>query len=146
MTMGDGAAPLRNDWATGAAHAPPYGTGTTSSIAIARTEVGTPVTSKSEQIRLALRVVVHLARTGPLEPGVIAPQGSTQQGIATSLQVTQGAVSKVLRRLVAADVVRHERHHVNGEDRRMQAYSLTARGSTLARQYRERFLEPDSLG
>lgn len=89
-----------------------------------------------EQVRLALRVVVLLSLSERLEPGDVAPPESTQQGMAARLRVTQGAISKVLRRLSASDVVGHERHHVRGEARRMQVYYLTPRGWELATRYR----------
>jgi len=92
---------------------------------------------KELEIRVALRVVVLLSRVTHLEPGDTAPSESTQQGLASKLGVTQGAVSKVLQRLTAADVVRHARHHVMGRSRRMRAYFLTARGLDLARRYQE---------
>jgi DNA-binding MarR family transcriptional regulator len=105
---------------------------------------GTPG-SNEERIRLSLRIVVLLGRIGPPgEDGVAKPE-ATQQGIAAVLGVTQGAVSKVLRRLVAAEVVRQERHHVRGQDRRVRIYFLTRRGEGLEREIRERFELPSQF-
>jgi hypothetical protein len=129
---------VSNDRTTGSPADPSRGTLSPSSPSPAPSAVEDPADPKQQEIRLALRVVVLLSQTLPLEPGGIAPPGSTQQGIASSLRVTQGAVSKVLQGLVAAEVVRHARHHVAGRTRRMRAYSLTARGLDLARRYRER--------
>ncbi len=64
---------------------------------------------------------------------------STQQGIASALSVTQGAVSKILGPLVAAEVVRKERRHVRGQNRRVKTYFLTVRGDRLAEQIKARF-------
>lgn len=91
-------------------------------------------TERREQVRLSLRIVIHLFWFGPQRPDDIAQPGATQQGLADALGATQGAVSKVLRRLVAANVVRSDRRHVRGRDRRVRAYSLSPRGEALARQ------------
>jgi DNA-binding PadR family transcriptional regulator len=87
-----------------------------------------------DQVRLSLRVVVHLHRAGPPGEDEVARLESTQQGLVRSLGVTQGAVSKILSRLVAAEVIRQERRHVRGLNRRVRAYFLTARGLALARE------------
>jgi len=101
--------------------------------------------SKEDEVRLSLRIVIHLDQTGPPGDGGVAKRESTQQGMAQVLSVTQGAVSKVLSRLVAAEVVRHERHHVRGEDRRVRVYFLTARGEELAREIQYRFGLPSRV-
>ena len=98
-----------------------------------------PPNSKDAAVRLSLRLVVQLSRWGPPADGGVARPESTQQGLAQDLSATQGAVSKVLARLVAAEMVRPERRHVRGVDRRVRAYYLTARGEALAREVRERF-------
>ena len=54
--------------------------------------------------------------------------------MARGLSATQGAVSKVLRRLTAADVVRPQRRHVPGRSRRVKVYLLTFRGDELVRE------------
>lgn len=98
-----------------------------------------PPGSIEDSVRLSLRIVIQLGRIGPPGDNGDARSESTQQGLAQALSVTQGAVSKVLSRLVAAEVVGHERHHVLGLDRRVQVYFLTRRGEELAREIRERF-------
>lgn len=92
-----------------------------------------------ERIRLSLRIMTHLAQVGPLGSDDVARPESTQQGIARALSVTQGAVSKIIGPLVAAEVVRKERLHVRGQNRRVKVYFLTVRGDRLAAQIRARF-------
>jgi CRP-like cAMP-binding protein len=103
-----------------------------------------PPGPRTDQVRLSLRIVIHLDRVGPPnEDGAARPE-STQQGMAETLQTTQGAVSKVLRRLVAVDVVRQQRHHVRGVDRRVRVYFLSPRGAELAQAIRQRFGLPSA--
>ncbi len=98
-----------------------------------------PRFASDERVRLALRTVVHLSQ---LDPPVLAsaeaPQRSTQQGIALALSATQGAVSKVLRRLIAGGLVRWERRHVAGRYRRVRVYFLTPDGGRIASEAWER--------
>jgi DNA-binding MarR family transcriptional regulator len=91
-----------------------------------------------------LRVVVALGDAGPPGDNGSARRGSTQQGLAERLGVTQGAVSKVLSRMMAADVVREDRRHVSGLDRRVRVYSLTVVGQELEREIRDHFGLPPS--
>ena len=93
----------------------------------------------AESVRLALRVVVQLDRLGPPGPDGTAGPEATQDGLAESLGVTQGAVSKVLARLVAVEVVSHERRHVRGRDRRVRVYFLSREGEGLAHEIERRF-------
>jgi len=93
----------------------------------------------SEEVRLSLRIVVLLDQLGPPRRGELGPSENTQQGISSSLSVTQGAVSKVLSRLAAADIVRRDRLHVPGRLRRLRVYSLTQTGAILARDAVTRF-------
>jgi len=95
--------------------------------------------SLEERVRLALRVVVLLDRWGPPGDNGSARWEATQQGLAESLSVTQGALSKVLSRLTAADVVTSDPRHVRGMARRVRVYSLTRDGEAMARDIRERF-------
>ncbi len=144
MNSGDDPTPLRPPWAaTIAAYRPERSPGATS-LAVGAVSAST-LDPQTQQVRLALRVVIHLHRLGPLLPDDTARPESTQRGMARSLGVTQGAVSKVLARLAAVDVVGHARHHVRGESRRMQAYFLTARGAYLASQGVQRFPNPNVL-
>jgi len=88
----------------------------------------------AESVRLALRVVVQLDRLGPPGPDGSARPEATQGGLAVALGVTQGAVSKVLARLAAVDIVAQERRHVRGRDRRVRVYYLSREGVGLARE------------
>jgi DNA-binding MarR family transcriptional regulator len=87
---------------------------------------------------LSERVVIQLARLGRLDPEAPAQRERTQQGLAEATSSNQSAVSKVLRRLVAADVVSEERRHIVGSGQRMKAYSLTRRGELVAREVARR--------
>jgi Transcriptional regulator PadR-like family len=91
------------------------------------------------EIRLSLRIVVHLSGVRPVGDDGVGPLEATQEGMSVALAVTQGAVSKILRRLVAAEVVRPERRHDRGQNRRVKVYALTHRGESLAREIRQRF-------
>ena len=96
------------------------------------------------EVRLALRVL--LALPGPAAPTgavVVAAVTATQEGLASRLAVTQGAVSKVLRQLQAAGVIRRDQGHVTGFLRRVRVYSLTPRGLDLVRAYHRRFGDGD---
>jgi DNA-binding transcriptional ArsR family regulator len=95
--------------------------------------------SDREQVRLSLRLVVQLSWVGIPSYDGAARKESTQEGLSQALSVTQGAVSKVLRRLVAAEMVCRERRHVRGVDRRVRVYFLSRQGETLAREIRDRF-------
>jgi len=102
--------------------------------------------SRQETVRLSLRIVVQLDRWRPPSDGGSARWESTQQGLAARLSATQGAVSKVLSRLVAADVVYGGLRHVHGLDRRTRVYYLTAQGAGLAREIEQRFGLPTLPG
>lgn len=140
--MGDSPSPRRTDWTARVISVLSNRPQSGASDVVAKTVAVGGIGFKTEEVRLALRIVLHLAQTGPLQSGDVALQESTQRGIASQLGVTQGAISKVLKRLVAAGVVRSERHHVRGERRRMRAHSLTVRGAEIARRYWERFSGP----
>lgn len=103
------------------------------------TDRGLRLGSGGERVRLALRIVVHLHQFGSPSPDGEARPESTQEGVALALSVTQGAVSKVLARLAAADVVGTERRHVRGRVRRVRMYFLRPRGEELAGQIEQRF-------
>lgn len=90
------------------------------------------------QVQLALRLIVHLSGVSPPGDDGLGRPDSTQQGIADALGVTQGAVSKVLRRLRAVEVLRTERRHVPGRTYRVRVYLLTRRGELLAGEIRAR--------
>lgn len=95
--------------------------------------------SFEERVRLSIKVVVLLDHWGPPNDNGSARREMTQQGLAETLSVTQGALSKVLSRLVAAETVRTDRRHVAGLARRVRVYSLTRDGEMLAREIRDRF-------
>jgi len=97
-------------------------------------------------VRLSLRIVVQLDRWRPPSDGGPARWESTQQGLAERLSATQGAVSKVLSRLVAAEVVYEGLRHVHGRDQRVRVYYLTAQGEALAREIEQRFGLPAPPG
>jgi len=95
--------------------------------------------ANAESVRLALRVVVQLDRLGLPGPDGTARPEATQDGLAGTLGVTQGAVSKVLARLIAVNVVAQERRHVRGRGRRVRVYYLSREGVGLAREIEQRF-------
>lgn len=96
----------------------------------------TPVSS--EQVHLSERILVLLAREGRLTEESPARPIRTQGGLVVALGSNQSAVSKILRRLVAAELLTEERRHVRGRDRRLKVYALTRRGELLAREVARR--------
>jgi hypothetical protein len=92
-----------------------------------------------EQVRLSLRLVVQLSWVGPPADDGVARKESTQEGLSQALSVTQGAVSKILHRLVAAEIVCRERRHVRGVGRQVRVYFLSRQGEALAHEIRSRF-------
>ena len=99
---------------------------------------GGSIDPSPEAVRLGLRIVVQLSRVGPPREDGTARSESTQQGLAEALSVTQSAVSKILSRLVAAEVARAEHRHIPGRSRRVRAYVLTRLGENLAREIEDR--------
>jgi DNA-binding MarR family transcriptional regulator len=98
-----------------------------------------PVASASESIgpepvRLSQRVLFHLAREGAGPPEGTVRHQLCQQGIAEALGVPQGAVSSVLRRLVAGGALVSGKAHVEGHDRRLKVYWFTPRGHEIVRR------------
>jgi DNA-binding PadR family transcriptional regulator len=55
-----------------------------------------------------------------------------------ALVVSQGVLTGVLRRLLAAGVISERREHVRGIDRRVKVYRLTSLGEQLVRDLRNR--------
>jgi len=94
------------------------------------------------QVRLSGRIVLHLFFLGRIGPDDVGLPGGTQQGIGDALRAEQSAVSKVLRRLVAAEVLVVSRRHVRGRERRLNVYTLTRRGELLAHELRARMPPP----
>jgi len=97
-----------------------------------------PDPARAVQVRLSERIVLELARLGRMDPDAPARAERTQTGLVAALGTTQSAVSKVLRRLEAAEIVTSERRHVQGVGHRMKAYALTRRGELLAREIARR--------
>jgi hypothetical protein len=89
-----------------------------------------------DSLRLSQRIVIHLGRYGVIEPEGSVRREFTQKGMAEGLQVRQGPLSNVLRRLVAAGVLTEELRHVRGAPRRIKAYRLTSEGLALSRELR----------
>lgn len=108
-------------------------------------EVAPPLPGESPSVRLALLVLLELPSDADSGAIVVAPASATQEGLARRLGVTQGAVSKVVRRLIAVGVVRQGRGHVAGGGRQVRFYALTERGHQLVLAYRERFSPPANL-
>jgi len=96
------------------------------------------VSVSADQIRLSERVVIALAREGRLGDDASVRTVRTQAGLASALASNQSAVSKVLRRLVAAELLTEERRHVQGGRQRLKVYALTRRGELLAREMARR--------
>jgi hypothetical protein len=95
--------------------------------------------------RLSERIVVHLARVGRVGADELGRLEMTQRGMGTALGADQSALSKVLRRLVAAGALDETRRHVRGSGRRVKVYSLTRRGESIAREIRTRYNLPPIL-
>jgi len=72
------------------------------------------VRPRSESARLSERIVLQLARLGRIDPGAPVDRARTQQGLSERAASNQSAVSKVLRRLVAAEILVEERRHIIG--------------------------------
>ncbi|MGA8276161.1 MAG: hypothetical protein WB789_08590 [Thermoplasmata archaeon] len=97
-----------------------------------------PPARVADLARLSERIVLQLARLGRIEPDAPVGAARTQQGLAEAAGSNQSAVSKVLRRLVAAEIIAEERRHIVGSSQRMKAYSLSRRGELLAREVARR--------
>jgi DNA-binding PadR family transcriptional regulator len=103
---------------------------------VGRNELGGVVATRepSEGIGLAARVILHLSRLKRLGPNDVARLDYTQQGMVAAFDVRQSSLVKVLKSLLAGDVVAVERRFV-GEvaNRRMKVYHLTTVGESAAR-------------
>ncbi len=87
---------------------------------------------------LTYGILRHLAGLPRVSPGdAMVPREFTQAGIAEGLGAGQSAVSRVLRRLVAAGAIEVSTRHVQGSERRLRVYTLTDRGERLGRALRE---------
>jgi hypothetical protein len=94
-----------------------------------------PVLATPSRITDAL--LRHLVALPQLYPGDLPSKAWTQAGIAEAVGAGQSAVSRVLRRLVAAGIILVETRHVAGSPRRVRIYRLTERGERLGRALRE---------
>jgi PKD repeat protein/DNA-binding MarR family transcriptional regulator len=110
---------------------------------LARPDASTVTRPKVEGLRVSQRIVLHLGRQGALHDYDVATIGYTQAGMAAALGVRQNALTNVLTRLMAAEILRVELRHVSGQPRRLKVYSLTGRGEALARDLRAG-LDPDA--
>ncbi|MCI4356171.1 MAG: hypothetical protein L3K18_03365 [Thermoplasmata archaeon] len=122
--------------------------GDRSTVAAVRPEIAAPPESPrpdvvvrllwEDGLRTSERLLIHVARQGVLGPEEVAPRPLCQAGMIEALGVSQGALTGVLRRLVAGQVLRESREHVRGIDRRVKVYRLTPAGERLVRQIRSR--------
>lgn len=87
-------------------------------------------------LRIAQRVVLHLARLGRFGPDEVAPPGATQGGMSEALGVRQSSLTKVLARLVAGGALEESTGHVQGAPRRLKIYRLSSLGEAIARDLR----------
>lgn len=90
-----------------------------------------PTTLSHEAIQVSKRILQHLRTVQYLDQPGRAPQGLTQGGILTTLNLSQGAVASALARLVAANLVEVRLDHVAGHPRRLKVYRLTPRGERV---------------
>jgi len=102
------------------------------------TAIGRPATPLADQVRLSERIIIVLAREGRLGEDSLVRPVRTQSGLSSILGSNQSAVSKVLRRLVAAGLLTEDRRHVQGGSQRLKVYALTRRGELLAREVARR--------
>ncbi len=99
---------------------------------------GPPVPAAPRPATLTLQILRHLAGLPRLTGGeAVVPPEFTQAGIAEALGAGQSAISRVLRRLIAAGAVEVATRHVPGSPRRVRVYWLTERGERLGRALRE---------
>lgn len=94
------------------------------------------VPANGGQVRISQRVLFHIAAQGRIGPDEVAPRALCQAGIGEALAVSQGALTGVLRRLVAAGILEEKRQHARGTDRRVKVYRLTPSGQQLYRELR----------
>ncbi|HYK94164.1 MAG TPA: PadR family transcriptional regulator [Thermoplasmata archaeon] len=92
----------------------------------------------SIDLRLSSRILIHLASQPRLARGSTFSPEQSQGGMVGALDVAQGPLANVLRRLVAAGLLEESREHVHGGTRRLKVYRLTGAGERLARDLRHR--------
>jgi len=84
------------------------------------------------------QLIARLGRLGALSREDVATIERTQRGLAEELGIGLNVVSRVLSRLVAAEVVEVQTRHVAGQSKRMKAYELTPSGARMAQELRRR--------
>ncbi|MCI4351013.1 MAG: MarR family transcriptional regulator [Thermoplasmata archaeon] len=84
--------------------------------------------------RAARRLVLRLAQLPRLGPDDTPLPEFTQAGLAASLGITQGAVAKIVARLVAAGALEESHRRVSGSFRRRTVYTLNGMGEMLAHE------------
>lgn len=101
-------------------------------------EEPSPALPRLNEARLARRIVLHLAHLPRLTEDDIPTMAYTQAGLADSIVATQGAVSKIAVRLIAAGILKVEKRHVQRSERRLRVYTLTWKGENLALELENR--------
>lgn len=84
----------------------------------------------------ARKILVHLLSLGRLGEDDVARRGFTQAGMVEALGLSQGTIAKTLTRLEAANVLKADRRHVEGQPTRLKVYRLTPLGESVARDAR----------
>lgn len=110
-----------------------------------RTETPDPPPVNGGAVRISHRVLLHIARLGRIPPEEVQPRALCQAGMVDALGVQQGALTGVLRRLVAAGVLEEHRGHVYGIDRRVKFYRLSPAGVDLCRELRAQGPAPSAI-
>lgn len=96
------------------------------------------------EARLAMRLVIWLSKFSRGEPEVPPIEALTQAGLGAALSASQGAISRILTRLAAAEVLVGERRRVRGRLRAVKIYRLTWKGEELVRELSRAADQPKS--
>ena len=132
-----GAAPLPQ-LATATASAAAVRAPSVAAVVSVRTDPAEPAPLNGGVVRISHRVLLHIARLGRIPVDEVQPRALSQAGMVDALGVQQGALTGVLRRLVAAGVLEEHRGHVYGIDRRVKFYRLSPVGVDLCRELQGR--------
>jgi DNA-binding MarR family transcriptional regulator len=92
-----------------------------------------------QELRISIRILLHIGRQGRFGPQEVPPPALSQAGMAEALGVSQGAVSNTLGRLVVGGILSVERAHVRARMMRLKVYQLTPSGEELVRRLRLRY-------
>lgn len=98
--------------------------------------------SGDNALRLSERVLLHLDRFDRSNSQELASFLICQQGMVERLGVRQGALAKVLHRLIVAGAIVESTEHVQGRSHRRKVYRLTTLGRLLAKDLRARARRP----